>query len=215
MTKAGAIAVPLSRHHCRATVWWLVQRFAPFALAQWRLTGRVSDAFALATAMRHARDFEGFAKRRLHGDNQDRDANRTMPRGDAAWLAGMVQGGHSEGFPELVLWTGVLPTSEQLATMPLPAAQAILFGLGANETMRRCHDRVYVRKKGPQRKSLTLESVATRNVGNPSEGGDERYERRLRKRAREDETAAAIALELDHAMRALESRSKDRRENFP
>lgn len=219
MTKAGSVAVPLSRHHCRATAWWLSKRLLPFALEAWRSTRSEANANALVMASRLARQFDGFARRRLKDDDQDRDADRTLTRSDAAWLAAFIidrnprnladLDSSSNGLPSVIPWTGDLPTNEQLAAMPLLAAQTILFGLGTDETMRRCHDRVYSRKTGPKRQSLTLDDVANRHVGNPIEGGDERYERRLRKRAREDEIAAEIAEEWQRAMRALAGRRSD------
>ncbi len=208
MTKAGSVAVSLSRNHCLATAWWLSHRYIPFALERSRQTGCEFDAFHFQTAVRLAGDFTRFAMRRLKGADQERDAARTFTRADAAWLAAMILSGHDEEFPDPVAWIGDFPNNGQLAAMPLQVARIFLFGLGACETMRRCHDRAYARKVGPKPMSLTLADVAKKHVGNPANGGDERYERRLRQRAREDEIAAQIAEKWDEGIRALAARSE-------
>lgn len=208
MTKAGSVAVSLSRDHCLATAWWLSHRYGPYALERWKRTRHEFDAHHLETARRLRGEFIRFANRRLKGGDQARDAARTLTRAEAAWLAAMILSGHEEGFPVVVPWTGDFPSNEQLGAMPLDEARTYIFGLGAYETMQRCHKRAYTRKTGAERKSLTLADVENKHVGNPVNGGDERYERRLRKRAREDEVAAAIAAEWGQAMRALEARRK-------
>ena len=207
MTEAGSVAVSLSRDHCLATAWWLSHRFVPYSLERWQRTRHEFDAHHLETARRLGIIFVRFAKRRLKGDDQERDAARILTRADAAWLAAMILSGHEEGFPVVVPWTGDFPSNEQLASMPLQIARTFVFGLGTYETMLRCHERAYTRKTGPERKSLTLAGVENKHVGNSLNGGDERYERRLRKRAREDEIAAEIADQWKQAMRAIEARS--------
>lgn len=191
-----------------ATAWWLSQRYIPFAQELWLRTGSEFDAHSLVMAKRIAGEFIRFAKRHLKGDDQGRDAARTLTRGDAAWLAAMSLCEHEEGFPDVVPRTIYSPSPGQLSVLPLEEARTFVFGLGTYETMRRCHERVYSQKPGPERRSLTLAGVGNKQAGNPVNGGDERYERRLRKRAKEDEVAAAIAEEWEQAMRALEARSK-------
>jgi hypothetical protein len=58
-----------------------------------------------------------------------------------------------------------------------------------------------------KRESLTLAEVENKHVGNPVNGGDERYKRRLRQRAKKDEIATQIADQWNRAMRELEARS--------
>lgn len=198
-----------------ATAWWLSHRYFPFALERWRRTRHEFDAHHLETARRLGGEFVRFAKRRLKGDDQERDAARTLTRADAAWLAAMILSGHEEGFPDVVPWTGDFPSNEQLGAMPLQEARKFVFGLGTYEAMLRCHERAYTRKTGPERKSLTLADVENKHVGNPVNGGDERYERRLRKRAKEDEIATEIADQWKQAMRALEARSNQQLGKFP
>ena len=215
MTKAGSVAVSLSRDHCLATAWWLSHRYGPYALERWQRTRHEFDAHHLETARRLAGAFLRFTKRRLKGSDQARDAARTLTRADASWLAAMILSGHEEGFPVVIPWTGGFPSNEQLAAMPLDEARGFVFGLGTDETMRRCHEQVYSHRPGPDRKSLTLAEVKNKQVGNAIEGGDERYERRLRKRAREDEIAAEIADQWEQGIRALEARSNQQPGKFP
>jgi hypothetical protein len=92
--------------------------------------------------MRLTGEFVRFAKRRLRGDDQERDAARTLTRADAAWLAAMILSGHGEGFPVVDPWTGDFPSNEQLGAMPLEEARKFVFGLDTDETMRRCQARV-------------------------------------------------------------------------
>ena len=217
MTKAGSVAVSLSCDHCLATAWWLSHRFFPFALERWRRTGNRFDAYHLETTRRLVVEFVRFARRRLKGCDQERDAARTLARADAAWLAAMILSGQEKAFPVVLpkTRTGDFPSNEQLAAMPLQEARAFVFGWGTDETMRRCHERAYSKKTGPKSKSLTLAGLENKQVGNAVSGGDERYERRLRKRAKEDEIAAKIADEWKQAMRAHEARSNQQHENFP
>lgn len=207
MTKAGSVSVSLSGKHCLATAWWLSHRFVPYALQRSRRTRFGFLDNHVLTARRLSGQFMRFAQRRLKGDDQEREAERTLTCSDAAWLAAMILGRHDDEFPKVVFWASDFPSTDQLGTMPLELARAFVFGLDTYETMLRCHERIYGRKTGPERKSLTLADVESKPCGNPINGGDERYERRRRKRAREDEIAAAIAEEWEEAMRALDARS--------
>lgn len=89
--------------------------------------------------------------------------------------------------------------------LPTQMARELLLGLGTHEAMKLCYERAYSRSVGPKRKLRTLADVERQRVGGPSDGGDERYERRLRNRARKDEIAAAIALEFEQVLRRPEA----------
>lgn len=211
MPRAGSVEVPLTRHHCRALAWWLRERYVPFAAERWRAARTADHARDLHTAARLARLFYRLGARSLKNAEQDRDATRTIPRTDACWLGSQIDASLIGQAPCILppFKDGQFPSPGALALLPEQLVRELLLGLGAYQSMARCYDRTYSRTVGKKRRSRTLAEVMTQNVGNPHNGGDERYERRLRARARKDEAAAAIAFEFELAMRALEARSRD------
>lgn len=216
MPKAGSVKVPLTRHHCRALAWWLKAKYIPFATNRWKATRAAEHARHLYTAARLAKFFARCGGRSLKNLEQDREAARIISRDDACWLGAQISASMKGQAPCILprFTDGPFPSAEALAQLPWELARELLLGLGTFEAMDRCYERAYSRKIGKRRVQLTLCEVTNRHIGNPRNGGDERYERRLRKRAREDEAAAAIAHEFELSMRALEARSHDKSE-FP
>lgn len=208
--------MPLTRHHCRALAWWLKAKYIPFATNRWKATRTVDDARHLYTGTRLAKFFARSGERSLKNLEQDREAARIISRDDACWLGAQISASMTGKAPFILarFTDGQFPSAEALAQLPSTLARELLLGLGAYEAMHRCYERAYSRKVGKKRSLLTLGEVTNRYVGDPRNGGDERYERRLRQRAREDETAAAIAQEFGLSMRALEARSHDK-SKFP
>lgn len=182
--------------------WWLRKKYIPFALREFKRDRSAHSAHNLATAARLARWFQRQTIRSIKGSDQDREANRALMRVDACWLGAIVSASANGDVPCIVpVQSDAFPAPEALAKLPVELVRELVFGLGAHETMARCAQRAYSRTVGRPRKLRTLGDVSNQHVGNPANGGDRRYERRLRKRAREDETVAAILDEFASARR--------------
>lgn len=206
--KVGVVEVSLSRHHCRALAWWLKARYIPWMADQFRASPSADHAGFLATAGRLARWFDRQGRRRIKGDDQDREALRTIKRSDAAWLGALLSASSTGAAPTIVSGSSVeFPSTRQLAQMPPEAAREFILRLGAYQAMSACGERAYSQTLGRPRTHRTPASVAKQRVGNLLTGGDERYERRLKRRAEQDERDRELRNEFSEAILELTARA--------
>lgn len=209
MPKSGSVEVLLSRHHCRAMEWWLRERYLLFAIDQLKADRSANSVVNAVIGAKLARSLDRLARRTLKGGDRDRDAIRTFARADACWLAALPGASEIRQAPCILpMPIDEFPAISELSKMPEREAMNLLLGLGALEAMHRCYVSAYSRGRGRKRKLRTIASVERQSVGNPAGGGDERYERRLRKRARDDERFLELAYEFAPGMFSLRTQPK-------
>lgn len=210
MPRPSSLEIELTRHHCKAITWWLSEKFTPFAVEHWRQSHRSRWLLDLRRAKALEKQFARASKRVLKSAEQDRPAKRTVSRDDAHWLASQIDASKL-GLAPMILpeFRFGFPDSETLARLPPRMAMELVFGLGTFEVMSLCNEKVHSRKVGRRRVIRTEQQVATLSVGDPAKGGDERYRRRLRRRAKLDKIATDIGTDFNRRMRSLEIKRED------
>lgn len=161
--------------------WWLRYKYFPFILNLSKQGGMVARTDIL-NAAKLIPQFQKFSERKLSGDDQDRLALRTFERRHANWLAGFLDT-RPQCAPPILVHDGELPSTEVLAALPIAAAREIVFGIGVFETMRACQRKVRAKRIGRNPTNRTVEEARKFRSGSEENGGNERYDRRVRQTA--------------------------------